>query len=45
MWRIDICEETGDPCFINNVTQAKYYEPPRGYVMNEKQKEEWAYLQ
>jgi hypothetical protein len=44
MWRIDICEETGDACFINNVTKAKYYEPPKGYIMSEHQKEEWEYL-
>ena len=45
MWRIDICQQTGDPCFINNVTQVKYYEPPKGMIMTEKQKEEWDYLQ
>ena len=41
MWKIDICEETGKPCFINRVTKAKLYEPPKGYVLSEEQQEEW----
>ncbi len=44
MWRIDICEQTGDPCFINNLTKVVRYEPPIGYVMSEKQKEQWQQL-
>ena len=38
MWRIDVCEETGDPCFINNITKVKFYEPPKGHIMTAKQK-------
>lgn len=26
------------------MTAAKYYEPPKGYVMSEHQREEWEYL-
>ena len=25
MWKIDVCEETGNPCFINRVTKMKLY--------------------
>ena len=41
MWKIDICQETGKPCFLNRVTKKKVYEPPVGYVLSEEQKEEW----
>lgn len=34
MWKIDICEETGKACFINRISQAKVYEPPKGYIMS-----------
>ena len=44
MWKIDICEKTGEPCFINRVTKLVLYEPPKGYVLSEEQKEEWEYL-
>lgn len=44
MWKIDICEKTGEPCFINRVTKLVLYEPPKGYLLSEGQKEEWEYL-
>ena len=25
MWKIDVCQETGNPCFINRVTKMKLY--------------------
>lgn len=45
MWKIDICEETGKPCFINKVTKMKFFQPPKGYVLSEEQKEEWEEVQ
>lgn len=38
MWKIDIDEATGDACFINRVTKAVLFEPPKGYVLSESQK-------
>lgn len=35
MWKIDICEQTGEPCFINRITKLVLYEPPKGYVLSE----------
>jgi hypothetical protein len=38
MWKIDICDKTGDACFINRITKLVLYEPPKGYVLSEEQK-------
>lgn len=44
MWKIDICEDTGQPCFINKITKAKLYQPPKGHELTQDQKEEWEEL-
>lgn len=41
MWRIDVCEETKKPCFINNITGAKLYEKPMGVILSEEESNRW----
>jgi hypothetical protein len=41
MWRIELCDETGKACFVNNVTGTKLYEKPIGFVLSESEQEKW----